>query len=166
MPPSPLVFDTQPAFDLLKFLAGRLTARGVFEDRFGRLKRRFHVDIIGRWVGDELVVEESFIYDDGKTEQRTWRLRATGIGRFTASCPDCIGIARGEMSESGAAMTYDFRLPIKSANVVLNFADRFYPLGENRMLNRAIVSKWGVRVGELTISFEREPDEIAVSKAA
>ena len=39
--------ETKPAFSLLEFFEGNSIAYGIFEDRFGTLKRRFKVNIAG-----------------------------------------------------------------------------------------------------------------------
>ena len=82
-----------PQFELTSFLEGRTSAWGVFEDRFGKLRRRFSVEMVGRWLDDVFLLEESFTYDDGARETRVWRVAPSGEGQFTASCADCVGTA-------------------------------------------------------------------------
>jgi hypothetical protein len=68
----------QPRLDLRQYFNGPLLAHGIFTDRAGRVQRRFTVKLIGRWSGDEGVLEEDFLYSDGKTERRVWTLRDLG----------------------------------------------------------------------------------------
>ncbi|MEM6492646.1 MAG: DUF3833 family protein, partial [Pseudomonadota bacterium] len=50
-------FDgTTPELRLEEYFAGESRAWGVFEDRFGTLKRQFTVDIVGEWDGEQLVL--------------------------------------------------------------------------------------------------------------
>lgn len=60
-------------FALTSFLLGRTRAWGIFEDRFGRVKLRFAVEMNGAWSGQTFVLNEQFNYDDGRSEKRVWR---------------------------------------------------------------------------------------------
>ena len=63
-----------PALDLKSYLNGELEAWGQFQDRSGKLVKRFHVNIKGSWQGTKGTLEEQFVYDDGTTQQRIWHL--------------------------------------------------------------------------------------------
>lgn len=150
------------SFDVATFLEGRTAAWGIFEDRFGRLKRRFVVDIDGHWREGALVVTEHFTYDDGEREQRVWRIIRGEGGAFTGENEDCIGRAKGLTTGDVATFAYTFRLKLKARTVVVTFADAFYRMDESRMFNRAIVRKWGITLGVATIFFEKPQPRIAL----
>jgi hypothetical protein len=155
--------DTDPAesrerFELTTFLDGRTSAWGIFEDRFGRLRRRFDVEMNGRWEGGTFVLDETFLYDTGAREERTWRVVPTGGGRFTATCADCVGSAAGECDSHSIRMRYKFRLKLDWREVDVDFDDRIYRMGPMVAINRATMSKWGVKLGELSLFFERAAD--------
>jgi hypothetical protein len=142
-------------FELTTFLEGPVTAWGVFEDRFGRLKRRFRVDLVGRWQGGSFVITEDFAYDDGQRERRVWTVDPKPGGRFVARSPDCIGEATGESTMDVSTMRYKFRLKLKDRELAVDFDDRLYRMDEYNAINRAVVSKWGIRLGSATIFFRR-----------
>ena len=54
--------------DLFEYFSGQSRAWGLFEDRFGKVRRQFSVDIEGRVSGDTLTLEEDFVYDDGELD--------------------------------------------------------------------------------------------------
>ena len=85
---------TTPTLRLEDYFAGESKAWGVFEDRFGTLKRQFTVDIFGDWDGERLVLTEDFIYSDGETEQRVWTIRPDGPNSYVGSAEGVIGAAR------------------------------------------------------------------------
>ena len=60
--------NNKPEFKLEEYFKGKTVARGVFEDRFGNVKKSFKVDIDGTWDGKYLIMKENFIYDDGTKE--------------------------------------------------------------------------------------------------
>ncbi len=146
-----------PLFELTSFFEGRTEAWGVFEDRFGRLRRRFEVVMNGRWDGLEFVLDEQFTYDTGETERRSWRVTRRGEGRFSATSDECIGLADGVCDGDSVRMVYRFRLKTKSREIAVDFDDRVYRMSETTAVNRATMRKWGVKIGELSLFFKRVP---------
>lgn len=143
-------------FDLTRFLDGQSTAWGMFEDRTGRVRRRFTVELSGRWDGPLFVVEEHFVFDDGEVDRRVWRFARHNGGRFTATCDDVVGQADGRFEAECARMRYSFRMQVGGRGLTVDIDDRFYPLDKDRVINRATVSKFGFRLGEITIYFDRD----------
>ena len=154
MTPSAIVPALQ-RFELTSFLNGRTRAWGVFEDRFGRLRRRFTVDMHGRWHGQVFILDERFVYDTGELETRTWQLTPLDNGRFRATSADCIGSAYGESNADSVRMSYRFRLKLKNREINVAFDDRIYRMGDTTAVNRATIRKWGIKLGELSLFFQR-----------
>ncbi|MEZ5922903.1 MAG: DUF3833 family protein [Hyphomicrobiaceae bacterium] len=165
---APLKQSDSRLFELTSFLEGRTRAWGVFEDRFGRVRRRLAVHMHGHWRDGVFVLDERFEYDGDAVETRTWLVEPLGEGHFRATCPDCVGEATGACSTDSVRMTYRFRLNLESREVVVSFDDRLYRIGDTMAVNRAKMSKWGVKLGELSLFFQRLPDEAesAVRKSA
>lgn len=152
-------------FELTAFLSGRTIAWGIFEDRFGKVRRRFQVEMTGRWQDSVFLLGERFRYDTGDTEERTWRVSPAGAGSFTATCDDCIGEARGVSDGDSIRMLYKFRLKLTDRSLVVDFDDRIYRMGDGIAVNRARMSKWGIRLGELSLFFCKD-DRSAMPRAA
>ena len=55
-----------PTFVLEEYFHGKTRAWGLFEDRFGTVRRQFVVNINGDWDGTTLTLDEDFLFDDGK----------------------------------------------------------------------------------------------------
>ena len=142
-------------FELTTFLAGATRAWGIFEDRFGKLRRRFDVEMNGRWEGPVFILDERFTYDTGETENRTWRVEPFGDGRFRATCLDCVGEAEGRCDIDSIRMDYRFRLNLGGCELIVSFNDRIYRMSATQAVNRATMSKWGVKLGELSLFFHR-----------
>lgn len=152
---------TTERFELTTYLEGQTKAWGIFEDRFGRLKRRFSVEMNGRWQGDVFMLDEQFLYDTGDVETRTWRIVPGTAGRFTATCADCLGEAVGACEADSISMSYDFLLKMGQRSLAVRFKDRIYRMGDRLAVNRATMSKWGVTLGELSLFFERQGAAVA-----
>lgn len=149
----PVLSDRQ--LNLEEFFEGRTVAYGQFQDRFGTVQRRFTVEIDGTWDGKTLRLVEDFTYDDGATEQRIWTLQKTGDQTWTGTAPGVIGVATGE--ERGDTFNWRYRidLPVRKGTMRVDFDDWMWLQSDDRLLNRAYVSRFGVRLGEAIIQFER-----------
>lgn len=145
----------QPAFDFKRYFTGTVLAHGLVTDRSGKLLRRFSVTLEGRWVGDEGTLDEQFEYDDGQRQQRIWHVHKGANGRYTGRADDVIGVAEG--SEAGPAFRwlYTLRVPVDGRELDLQFDDWMFRIDERTVINRATMSKWGFRVGEVLLSFTR-----------
>ncbi len=149
--------NAEPALDLVAYFTGRTQAWGQFQDRFGNVRRRFIVDIIGTWDGEILTLTEAFRYHDGETEQRIWRLRRRGATGWEGTADGVVGTASGEVSGNAFNWRYTFDLQTGNDRTLrLTFDDWMWRLDEHVLLNRATVSKFGITVGEVLIFFRRE----------
>lgn len=143
----------QPVLDLKTYFNGPLTAHGLFTDRAGKVQRRFVVKLVGRWQGDVGTLEEDFSYSDGKTDRRVWTITALGNGRYRGTAPDVVGEALGEARGNALRWSYTLRLPVDGTTYDVQFDDWMYLVDGQVMLNRARMSKFGIGVGEVTLSF-------------
>lgn len=142
--------------NLEEFFDGRLTAYGQFQDVFGEVRRRFEVDIHGTWNGQTLRLVEDFRYDDGSTEQRIWTLQQTGNGGWQGTAPGVIGVASGQEHGDTFNWRYTIDLPLPGRDPMrVTFDDWMWMLSADRVLNRAYMSRFGVPIGEVIITFER-----------
>ncbi|WP_420838969.1 DUF3833 domain-containing protein [Aliiroseovarius subalbicans] len=142
--------------NLEEFFEGETVAYGQFQDVFGNVQRRFEVQITGTWDGRFLKLVEDFTYDDGDTEQRIWMLEKTGEDSWKGTAPGVLGTATGRENGDTFNWTYRIDLPVRKGTMRVDFDDWMWLLTKDRLLNRAYVSKYGVRVGEAIIVFEKE----------
>jgi hypothetical protein len=150
-----LYANEKPVLDLQQYFNGTLDAYGVFTDRSGAVVKRFTVVMVCRWTGDEGVLDEDFLYSDGTRQKRIWRLRKTGEGRFVGRADDVVGEALGESSGNAFHWTYTLSLPVDGRVIEVQFDDWMYLMSDKVMLNKAAMSKFGVRLGEVTLSFSK-----------
>lgn len=141
--------------DLETFFEGRTVARGQFQDRFGTVQRRFDVDIDGTWDGRTLRLVEDFVYEDGSTEQRVWTLVKTGPETWQGTAPGVIGAATGEERGDTFNWRYTIDLPVQGGTLRATFDDWMWLMDDGRLLNRAYMSRAGVRLGDVVIWFEK-----------
>ena len=156
------MYSTHPAehggpFRLEDFFAGRSTAWGLFQDRSGKIRRRFQIEARGVWEFGTLTLTEDFTYDDGQTERRVWRIRQTGDDRYEGVADDVIGAARGTVTGNALHWTYRFALKLGRRSITVHFDDWLLRLDDDLLINRAQVSKFGLRIGDVTCVFRKLP---------
>ncbi len=158
---------TQPTFSLFEFFDGYSLAYGIFEDRFGNLKRRFKVNILGTRSQEilngksfeQITLIEDFFYEDGEKQERIWIIEKdfseNGSEIYKGKAEDVIGIAEGSTSGSAFYWQYAIDLKISDNNFRVKFSDWIYQMDDYIAINKAIVSKFGVEIGTVTLVFVR-----------
>jgi hypothetical protein len=147
----------KPALDLRDYFNGTLDAYGLFTDRSGKVVKRFTVVIKSSWSGDNGVLDEDFSYSDGTIQKRIWRLKRLADGRYTGTADDVVGEAQGQASGNAFNWKYTLALPVDGRVWNVEFDDWMFLMDGRVMLNKAVMSKWGVRLGEVTLSFVKRP---------
>ncbi|MGC6453130.1 MAG: DUF3833 family protein [Candidatus Puniceispirillaceae bacterium] len=142
-----------PDFEPESYFAQRLEAYGVFVDRFGVIRRQFDVAVKGTRTSDGFILDEAFLYDDGETENRRWVVTTLGEGRYRGECADVIGHAVGKCTDNMLSWRYGFRLGMYGRKVAVRFDDVMVLQAGGIMVNRATVSKAGIRLGEVLLTF-------------
>lgn len=145
----------QPTLDLREYFNGKLTAWGQFQDRSGKVVKRFTVDMTGTWKGDEGTLEEYFTYDDGTKQTRIWHLTKLPDGRYTGRADDVVGIAEGRAAGPALQWQYTLALPVDGKVYHMAMNDWMYQQDGNTLINRTVMSKFGIRVGEVTLFFRK-----------
>ncbi|MEY2947989.1 MAG: hypothetical protein RL084_1386 [Pseudomonadota bacterium] len=144
-----------PVLDLRTYFNGIVDAWGVFTDRSGRVVKRFKVVMDCQWQGDEGVLDEAFTYSDGTQQRRVWKLKALPNGRYEGRADDVVGMAAGGVSGNTFRWQYTLALPVDGTVWEVQFDDWMYLMDEQVMMNKAVMRKWGVTLGEVTLSFKR-----------
>lgn len=156
----------EPRLELERYFLGKTRAFGLFHDRFGNLRRQFVVEIEGRIEDGVLVLDEHFRYDDGETDRRVWRIRRLDDHTYEGTADDVIGTARGRAFGNAMHWTYQVDLPFGDSRLRVTFNDWLYLMSDAVLLNRAEVSKFGIRFGEVMLAFVKEPATPALSDQA
>ncbi len=150
--------DRTPRFDIIEYFSGQTRGWGIVQDRAGNLKRQFVVDIHGR-LDDHgnLVLEEDFFWDDGEVSRRVWTIARQDDHRLSGTAADVVGTAAGQSAGNVLNWRYDLELEIGTSTWVIRFDDWMFLQPDGILLNRAEMSKFGIRVGDVTIAFQKQP---------
>lgn len=146
----------RPLLELDRYFNGRILAHGVFQKRNGAVARRFTVVMDCHWEGNQGVLDEAFTYSDGSTERRIWRLTKHADGRYTGRADDVVGEAQGQTSGNAFRWNYTLRLPVDGKEYEVQFDDWMFLVDDRVLLNRATMSKFGITLGEVLLSFTKQ----------
>lgn len=158
--------NTEPKFEIEEYFLGKTTAWGIFEDRFGNLRRQFTVDIDGTMEGKTLVLDERFQYADGETDRRIWRIERIDEHTYEGRADDIIGSATGVVYGNALQWSYDMDLKVGDRSWRVAFNDWMFLQPGGALINRAAVTKWGITLGEVTLFFKKEPAEETATQTA
>ena len=157
---TPLNRNIQTNFRLETFFEGNSRAEGLFEDRFGNIRKRFSVAIQGSYNENTLTLDESFEYDDGSEESRQWKIVILEDGTYEGRASDVVGKAIGEIANNTLHWCYSMMLPIGKKKVRVRFDDKMWLMSSGDLLNRARVYKYGILIGSVTIVFRKDGSTI------
>ena len=149
--------NEKPTLDLSDYFSGTIDAYGIFTDRSGEVKKRFTVLIKSDWkvVDGKKVgtLDESFDYSDGTKQKRIWTLIEQSPGKYIGRADDVVGDAQGDLAGNALNWTYTLALPVDGTIYHVQFNDWMYLVTPKVMLNKAKMSKFGIELGEVTLSF-------------
>ena len=157
---TPLNRNIQTNFRLETFFEGNSRAEGLFEDRFGNIRKRFSVAIQGSYNENTLTLDESFEYDDGSEESRQWKITILEDGTYEGRASDVVGKAVGEIANNTLHWSYSMMLPIGKRQVRVRFDDKMWLMSSGDLLNRARVYKYGILIGSVTIVFRKDGSSV------
>lgn len=147
----------KPMLKLSEYFNGKMDAYGIFTNRSGEVVKRFKVVIDSKWETKDGVptgtLDESFTYSDGTTQKRIWTIKETAPNIYEGTADDVLGKASGKASGNALNWKYTLLLPVDGTTYEVQFDDWMYQMDEKVMLNKAEMSKFGIKLGEVTLSF-------------
>ena len=150
--------NTQPPLVLEEYFLGETKAWGIFEDRFGNLKRSFTVTIDGYMKSGKLILDEDFIYNDGETARRVWTITPMPEGRYEGRADDIVGVASGQVVGNALNWQYVMDLPVGDDTYRVKFNDWMFLQPDQVLINKAEVSKWGIHIGTVLLFFTKSAE--------
>jgi hypothetical protein len=149
--------NESPKLDMAEYFNGTIDAYGIFTDRKGEVVKRFKVIIDAKWEtkdGKKVgTLDEDFTYSDGTKQRRVWTLIETAPGIYSGTAGDVIGQAVGTVAGNALNWSYTLALPVDGTTYHVQFNDWMYLMDQKVILNKAQMSKFGIYLGEVTLSF-------------
>tara|TARA_B100001989_G_scaffold250236_1_gene226965 strand:- start:683 stop:1207 length:525 start_codon:yes stop_codon:yes gene_type:complete len=155
MKPSDFI-NKEPRLIIEEFLSGEIKAWGVLQNRSGKVIRQFKADLNGNWDGKKLILDEEFDWDDGEKQKRKWTINKIDEHNYEGTASDVVGKAKGYSYGPAFKFEYVLLVPVKGKNIKITFDDWIFKQDEKIAINRATMKKFGFKVAELTVVFEKK----------
>ena len=145
--------DQKPRLIIEEYLSGNVKAYGILQNRSGKVTRQFTADLNGTWDGKKLVLDEKFNWSDGEVQTRQWQINKIDEHHYEGTAEDVVGTAKGYSYGPAFKFEYVLLVPVKGKEIKITFDDWIFMQDEKVAINRAIMTKFGFKVAELTVSF-------------
>jgi hypothetical protein len=141
-------------FTLEGYFAGKTSAVGSFSAING-VKRKFTVDLMGKWNGKTLTLVEDFAYDNGVRDRKTWRFEKVARDKYRGTREDVIGETLVTINGNTARFSYVADLDPSNKSNRVRFYDTMRLQDDGTVLNKALVTKFGLPVALTRVEFRR-----------
>ena len=149
--------DMKPEFDIFSYFEGKTTGWGILQDRSGKLLRQFVVSITGTFTDDNtIVLHEDFVWNDGEESTRIWTIKKTDANNYEGQADDVVGTAQGVSSGNALNWRYHLNVETDGSTWKIFFDDWMFLQPDQVLINRASMSKFGIHLGDVTISFTKD----------
>ena len=148
--------DKKPRLIIEEFLSGDMKAWGILQNRSGKVTRQFSAILNGKWDGKELILDEKFNWDDGEVQKRQWKINKIDEHNYEGTAGDVVGKAKGFSYGPAFKFEYVLLVPVKGKEMKITFDDQIFMQDEKVAINRAKMTKFGIRVADLTVVFVKD----------
>ena len=147
--------DQKPRLIIEDYLSGNVKAWGILQNRSGKVTRQFSAQLNGSWDGKKLILDEKFNWTDGEVQKRQWTINKIDEHHYEGTAGDVVGVAKGYSYGSAFKFEYVLLVPVKGREMKITFDDWIFKQDEKVAINRATLTKFGFKVGELTVLFSK-----------
>ena len=147
--------NTRPIIKIEEYFQGHVKAWGMLQDRKGNVTRQFTAEMYGKFENNILTLDEDFYWRDGEKQKRIWKIEKIDEHNYSGTAPDVVGNAKGASYGNAFKFEYNLMVPFKGRSIKIRFDDWIFKQDDKVAINRATLSKFGFKVGELTVFFRK-----------
>jgi len=148
--------DQKPRLIIEDYLSGNVKAWGILQNRSGKVTRQFSAQLNGSWDGKQLILNEKFNWTDGEIQKRQWTINKIDENNYEGTAGDVVGTAKGFSYGPAFKFEYVLLVPVKGKNIKITFDDWIFKQDDKIAINRATMTKFGIKVAELTVFFQKD----------
>jgi hypothetical protein len=148
--------DQKPRLIIEDYLSGNVKAWGILQNRSGKVIRQFSADLNGTWDGEKLILDEEFNWSDGEVQKRQWKINKLDEHNYEGVAGDVVGTAKGYSYGPAFKFEYVLLVPVKGKEIKITFDDWIFMQDERVAINRATMTKFGIKIAELTVMFVKD----------
>ena len=147
--------NKKPTIKIEEYFEGNVEAWGILQDRKGKVTRSFNAKMSGKFENNILTLVEDFYWKDGEEQKRIWKIEKIDEHNYSGTAPDVVGTAKGVSYGNAFKFEYNLMVPFKGRSIKIKFDDWIFKQDDKVAINRATLSKFGFKVGELTVFFRK-----------
>ena len=148
--------NKEPRLIIENYLSGNVKAWGVLQNRSGKVIRQFSADLNVKLYGKQLILDEKFNWSDGEVQTRQWKIIKIDDHNYEGTAGDVVGTAKGFSYGPAFKFEYVLLVPVKGKEIKITFDDWIFKQDDRVAINRATMSKFGIKVAELTVVFVKD----------
>ena len=148
--------DQKPRLIIEEYLSGNVKAWGILQNRSGEVTRQFSANLNGKWDGKQLILDETFNWNDGEVQKRQWQITKIDEHYYEGTAGDVVGTAKGYSYGPAFKFEYVLLVPVKGREMKITFDDWIFMQNEKVAINKAKMTKFGIRVADLTVIFVKD----------
>ena len=148
--------NQKPRLIIEEYLSGNVKAWGILQNRSGKVTRQFSADLDGKWDGKQLILDEKFVWNDGEIQNRQWTINKIDEHNYEGTAGDVVGTAKGFSYGPAFKFEYVLLVPVKGREMKITFDDWIFKQDNRVAINRATMTKFGIKVAELTVMFVKD----------
>jgi len=145
----------EPRLIIENYMSGNVKAWGILQNRSGKVTRQFSAELNGKWDGKQLILDEKFNWDNGEVQTRQWKINKIDENNYEGTAGDVVGKAKGYSYGPAFKFEYVLLVPVKGKEIKITFDDWIFMQDERVAINRAKMTKFGIKVAELTVVFQK-----------
>lgn len=143
-------------FGLVEAFKGTTYGVGSFNAPLFGINRAVRTTLTGVAKGRRLTVYEKIDFADGERQRKTWFFTRVSPSEWVGRRSDVVGTARAIERDGQVILTYDATVTSSAmGDTVLSFYDVIYRRADGRIINETSVSKFGIPVGSVQLTFRR-----------
>jgi hypothetical protein len=147
--------DKKPRLIIEEYLSGDVKAWGILQDRSGKVTRQFSAMLNGKWDGKQLILDETFNWMDGEVQKRQWKINKIDEHNYEGTAGDVVGVAKGYSYGPAFKFEYVLLVSVKGKEMKITFDEWIFKQEDKVAINRATMTKFGIKVAELTVFFQK-----------
>ena len=148
--------NQKPRLIIEDYLSGNVKAWGILQNRSGKVIRQFSANLNGKWDGKQLILDEKFNWSDGEVQTRQWKIKKIDEHNYEGTAEDVVGTAKGYSYGPAFKFEYVLLVSVKGREMKITFDDWIFKQDEKVAINRATMTKFGIKVAELTVFFQKD----------
>ena len=148
--------DQKPRLIIEEYLSGNVKAWGILQNRSGKVTRQFSANLNGKWDGKKFILDEKFNWNNGEVQTRQWKIKKIDDHNYEGTAGDVVGTAKGYSYGPAFKFEYVLLVPVKGREIKIPFDDWIFMQDERVAINRATMTKFGIKVAELTVMFVKD----------